>query len=234
MAIVVAAVAALGMATFGTGVIGATKGTPQETSVLLPLVLVNGEPANGEAPIVRFECSAAFVTDRFVATAAHCIDPEGQVQSIGAGGNDICTDDWVYQPIAGVHIVRPLLDIAIVELVGPIPEPARVESGQVATVSAHGWQQDERAGPIYCAVHSEVVEPTSCTINPDLGHLCFKPTTLGLCSGSSGGPVIDRGVLLGVVAASTTCTTSAQVEVAPLLCSTTLPRDVQASLSQCK
>jgi secreted trypsin-like serine protease len=191
-------------------------------------VLVSGPPAGlvaiaRQEPIesslfLRFVCAGMVVDDDVVVTAAHCLpqDEPGRFEVV-AGVRDLCGGEVRDgQPVASVLAVDGVADVMYLRVPGVRFEagPALGEAQEGVEATAWGWGGESRAaiscsvGPVALSVLGEgECAPRRGEFGLGGTYFCVVPPgdEPNTCGGDSGGPVLQRGRLVGITSAGIGC-----------------------------
>lgn len=173
-----------------------------------PLVVIlknhSSQPIDYE-PALTFACSGFRPSAGIVITAAHCMDSEESIVVVAAESGDICTSDG-WQEL--VEYEAAFIDLAsdVAVLNGPGHEGNQgwaVVGRPTPHMTSHGWQQVGRNGLIACTPQQAMLN--RCQVQGPLIQ-CTVPEGSAVCSGMSGGPLVNsRNEIVGVGSSSDSC-----------------------------
>lgn len=174
-------------------------------ALVLPIIggMAGGDPsAVGLVADGRVFCSGVVVSERVVATAAHCVDPDARPEvlfggSVGEGPLIETVGVWIH-PYADTN---PYADLALLVLGATAPvEPPLLSSlpniepdmlGTAVTIVGHGVVELGGAPGVRTVATTTIAEGGSGW----LGYAAGGPQP---CVGDSGGPVFLDGAVLGI------------------------------------
>lgn len=168
-------------------------------------------------------CGGSIIADRWILTAAHCVEGQtpGQLNvlvgtnSLKDGGELFESDKFIQHK----RYNRPQFhnDIALIRLKSKLQFSDTVQSigysektvGASEPVTLTGWGRTSAWGPVPTNLqtinltsigNAECKQRSPGAENVDIGHICtLTKTGEGACNGDSGGPLTHAGQLIGVV-----------------------------------
>lgn len=175
----------------------------------------------------QFICAGSIISERYVLTAAHCMDQRWpQNVRIRAGSNRLHSDGTLH-PVIRIsvhHAYRPETranDLATVQIAGSFRFNTHTQlialrtwsTGAVAAAETvgWGWTDQPQLSEQLQTLQTSVLTNAACgrhalPIAIDQRHMCaLAGHGRGVCRGDSGGPLLVDGLLVGVVSRAVSC-----------------------------